>query len=155
MAATEATAVAVRVAGPDDLARLLPLFERFYHEEGFPEAVAGVADNLRQVLAREDTAAFIALAGEEAVGAAAASTSFGLEVGLYAELEDLFVEPAWRRGGVASALVEAAADWARSKGCSDMEIVLTPHAQAKADLAPWSKARGFVDTGRVIYERSL
>ena len=76
-------------------------------------------------------------------------------MGLYAELEDLFVEPAWRRGGVATALVEAAADWARAKGCSDIEIVVTPHAQAKAGLAAWYEARGFVDTGRVIYERAL
>ena len=151
--AAQATAIAVREAGPDDQGLLLPLFERFYAEEGFEGAVAGVADNLRQILARDDTAAFVAFAGEDAV--AAASTSFGLEVGLYAELEDLFVDPAWRGKGAASAIVEAVADWARDKGCSDIEIVLTPHAQAKADLVPWYKARGFVETGRVIYERAL
>ncbi|WP_420348654.1 GNAT family N-acetyltransferase [Pelagibius sp.] len=153
--AAQATAIAVREAGPDDLGLLLPLFERFYAEEGFEGAVAGVAENLRQILARDDTAAFVACAGEDAVGAAAASTSFGLEVGLYAELEDLFVDPVWRAKGAASALVEAVADWARDKGCSDIEIVLTPHALAKASLVPWYEARGFVETGRVIYERAL
>ena len=32
---------------------------------------------------------------------------------------------------------------------------LKPRAQAKDDLAPWYAARGFVDTGRLIYERRL
>ncbi len=145
----------VRQAESSDFDRLLPLFECFYREEGFESAVAGVAGTLRQILQRDDTAAFVALLGERAVGAAATSSAFGLEVGLYAELEDLFVDPDCRGRGVASALVEAAADWARAKGCSDIEIVLTPHGQADDKLIPWYKARGFADTGRVIYERSL
>ncbi|WP_422366348.1 GNAT family N-acetyltransferase [Pelagibius sp.] len=145
----------VRQATETDFDRLLPLFERFYREEGFEKAVSGVAGNLRQILRRDDTAAFIALAGDLAVGATATSSSFGLEVGLYAELEDLFVDPDWRGRGVASMLVEAAADWAKAKGCSDMEIVLTPHGQADDKLAPWYEARGFVNARRVIYERAL
>lgn len=145
----------VQQAGPTDYDDLLKLFERFYREEGFEEAVDGVADNLRQILARADTAAFVARIGAKAVGAAAISTSFGLEAGTYAELEDLYVDPEWRGQGVASALVEAAADWAREAGCRDVEIVLTPHAQSKKELAAWYKARGFADTKRVIYERTL
>lgn len=148
-------AVEVRRAGPADFDALLPLFQRFYREEGFEGAVESVAANLRLLLTRDDNAAFVARVDGRAVGAAALSSAFGLEVGLYAELEDLFVDPAWRGRGVASALVEAGAEWARARGCDDLEIVLTPHAQAKDDLAPWYKARGFVDTGRVIYERAL
>ncbi|GAB4357060.1 MAG: hypothetical protein Kow00114_08390 [Kiloniellaceae bacterium] len=156
MAAEAAVAgLTVRRADPADVEALLPLFERFYREEGFEDAVAGLAGNLQRLLARDDTAAFVAEAGGRAVGAAAASSAFGLEVGLYAELEDLYVDPAWRGRGVASALVEAVAAWARARGCSDLEIVMTPHAQAKDDLAPWYEARGFVSTGRVIYERML
>jgi len=147
--------VTVRRAGPADFDALVTLFERFYREEGFDDAVAVVAVNLRQILQREDTAAFVAEIGGKAVGAAALSTAFGLEAGAYAELEDLYVEPARRGRGVASALVAAGADWARARGCRALEIVLTPHAQAKDDLASWYKARGFVDTGRVIYERRL
>ncbi|MEQ8356700.1 MAG: GNAT family N-acetyltransferase [Kiloniellaceae bacterium] len=147
--------ISVRRAEAADHAALLPLFERFYREEGFDDAVAVVAENLRQILAREDTAAFIAESGGKAVGAAAVSTSFGLEAGLYAELEDLYVDPVWRQRGVASVLVEAVLEWAKARGCRDVEIVLTPRAQAKDDLAPWYAARGFVDTGRLIYERRL
>lgn len=148
-------AFAVRQAGAGDFDALLPLFERFYREEGFADALGGVAANLRQILVRQDTAAFVAEADGTAVGAAAMSTAFGLEAGLYAELEDLYVDPAWRGRGVASALVKAGAAWARGRGCRDVEIVLTPHAQAKDGLAPWYEARGFRSTGRVIYERRL
>jgi len=147
--------VTVRQAGPGDFDALLALFERFYREEGFDDAVAAVAGNLRQILQREDTAAFVAEIGGKAVGAAALSTAFGLEAGAYAELEDLYVDPAWRGRGVASALVAAGADWARARGCRDLEIVLTPHAQAKDDLVTWYEARGFESTGRVIYERRV
>ena len=147
--------VAVRRATSEDHGAALPLFLAFYREEGFPGALDGVPEHLAAAIVRDDTAVFLAFAGAEAVGAAACSSSFGLEVGLYAELEDLYVLPAWRSRGIASKLVEAACDWAQSKGCSDIEIVLTPHAQAKVELKSWYRTRGFTDTGRVIYERQL
>jgi GNAT superfamily N-acetyltransferase len=150
-----AAGVTVRQAGPADFDALLPLFERFYREEGFEAAVTGVAANLRALLERDDTVAFVARTAERAVGAAAASSSFGLEDGAYAELEDLFVEADWRGQGIASALVEAVDGWARARGFASLEIVMTPYAQAKDDLAPWYAKRGFADTGRVIYERRL
>jgi GNAT superfamily N-acetyltransferase len=107
------------------------------------------------VLRRRDTAAFVAEAQGVIVGAAALSTAYGLEVGLYAELEDLYVLPAWRGRGVASALVEACLAWAARRGCHDVEIVLTQHAQAKKGLAAWYARRGFENSGRVIWYREL
>lgn len=147
--------VTVRQAGPADFDALLPLFQRFYREEGFDDAVDAVAANLRQILQRDDTAAFVAESAGTAVGAAALSSAFGLEAGAYAELEDIYVDPDWRGRGVASALMQAGFGWAQARGCRDVEIVLTPHAQAKAGLAPWYEARGFENTGRLIYERRL
>ena len=145
----------VRLAGPADHATMTPLFERFYREEGFARAVEGVAANLARILERADTAAFVAEAGDEVVGVAALSSAFGLEAGLYCELEDLFVEPAWRGRGVGAALVEAAADWGRDRGCRDIEIVVIPEAQAEGRLMPWYASIGFADTGRRIMERPL
>ena len=145
----------VRLAGLADFDRLLPLLERFYREEGFEKSLDSLAGNLRHLLERTDCPAFVALSQGNAVGVAVCSTSFGLEGGAYIELEDLFVEPASRGRGVATALVEAVAEWGRAQGFRKLEIVMTPYAQAKDDLAPWYESRGFADTGRVIYERAL
>lgn len=117
--------------------------------------MAGVPRTLAGVLRRKDTAAFVAEAGGRIVGAAAMSTAYGLEVGLYAEIEDIYALPEWRSRGIASALVEACLAWAKRRGCHDVEIVLTPHAQAKKGLAAWYAKRGFADSGRVIWYREL
>ena len=149
------TEVAVRAAGEDDLAAVQALFEAFYREEGLADAVGAIARTLPEVISRADTACLVAEADGTIVGAAAMSTSYGLEVGLYAELEDIYVTPAWRGQGVATILVEAVVSEARARGCSDVEAVLTPHAQANADLLAWYARRGFKATGRATLERPL
>ena len=69
----------VRRASQDDHACLLPVFEQFYRELGLPEAISDMASTLHELLERSDTAVFVAEAGDDVVGAAALSTSFGLE----------------------------------------------------------------------------
>ena len=146
----------VRPARRSDAAGLVKVFRRFYREERFSRAaIAAVPRTLAGVLRRKDTAAFVAEAEGAIVGAAAMSTAYGLEVGLYGEIEDIYVLPEWRRCGVASALIEACLAWARARGCHDVEIVLTPHAQAKKGLAAWYAKRGFENSGRVIWYREL
>lgn len=153
---SERWAFRVRPARRADAAPLAKLFRRFYREERFSRAAINrVPETLAQVLRRRDTAAFVAEAGRRIVGAAAMSTAYGLEVGLYGEIEDIYVLPAWRRRGVASALVEACLALAQARGCHDVEIVLTPHAQAKKGLAAWYAKRGFESSGRVIWYREL
>ncbi len=105
--------VGVREASRHDYDALRSLFERFYEEEGFSkEAIERIEHSLREVLEREDTAAFVALIGDEVIGGAAMSTTYGLEVGLYGELQDLYVEPEARRRGAGAALVDACLMWA-------------------------------------------
>ena len=146
----------VRRARISDSAPLAKLFRRFYREERFSRAaIAGVRRNLAGVLRRKDTAAFIVEVEGAVIGAAAMSTAYGLEVGLYAELEDIYVLPDWRSRGVASALVEACLAWAARRGCHDVEIVLTPRAQGNKGLAAWYAKRGFESSGRVIWYREL
>ena len=95
-------ALEVRRARQSDAAALIKLFRRFYREERFPRAaIARVPRTLAAVLRRNDTPVFVAEAGGRIIGAAAMSTAYGLEVGLYGELEDIYVLPEWRRCGVA------------------------------------------------------
>lgn len=148
--------VTVRVARGDDLGALQDLFARFYREAGFDAAaIAAIPKTLPAILQRPDTDVFVGLLDGAIVGAAAASTAFGLEVGLYAELEDLYVLSPARNKGVARALVDAVKDWAQRRGCHDLEVVLTPEAQANRRLVDWYSGQGFASTGRVILEYPL
>jgi GNAT superfamily N-acetyltransferase len=50
------------------------------------------------------------------------------EAGGTVELEDLFVDPAWMRRGVATALVNRIADVLRARGVERLEVTANPHA---------------------------
>ncbi|MBO6520028.1 MAG: GNAT family N-acetyltransferase [Rhodospirillales bacterium] len=146
--------IAVRQASQADIPAVQGLFEQFYAEEGFAEAVERISTNLPQLINREDTEVFVAEDAEGTViGAAAMSTAFGLEVGSYAEIEDLYVVPAWRGRGIAGAMVEHCVNWAAKRGCTDVEVVVTPESPRRAELIDWYARRGFRNTGRVILER--
>jgi GNAT superfamily N-acetyltransferase len=57
------------------------------------------------------------------------------------ELEDLFVDPGWRRRGIATALVSRIVDVLRARGVQALEVTANPHAQA------FYSAAGFIDCG--------
>ena len=57
------------------------------------------------------------------------------------ELEDLFVDPAWMRHGIASALVDRIAAVLRMRGVQRLEVTANPHALA------FYRAAGFTDCG--------
>ncbi len=83
------------------------------------------------------------------------TTSFGLENGLIAELEDLYVAPEFRRGGVGSLLVADAATWASDRGCTQLEVVIAPNGRDVEHLHRYYAALGFADDGRRIRSRNL
>jgi aminoglycoside 6'-N-acetyltransferase I len=148
--------VGVREATRFDYDALRSLFERFYREQDLSDAaIERIEHSLRDVLHREDTAAFVALIGDEVVGGAAMSTSYGLETGLCAELQDVYVEPEARGRGAGGALVEAGLMWAERMGCWEVSLVLTPAARADRHLLDWFAKRGFADAGRVAWRREL
>lgn len=45
-----------------------------------------------------------------------------------AELDDLFVDPDWRRRGIAAALVKCIAEVMRARGVERLEVIANPHA---------------------------
>jgi GNAT superfamily N-acetyltransferase len=57
------------------------------------------------------------------------------------ELEDLFVDPDWRRRGIATALVSRIVEVVRARGGQRLEVTANPHAQGFYSVA------GFVDCG--------
>ena len=63
------------------------------------------------------------------------------EAGGSIELEDLFVDPAWRRRGIASGLVSRIVEVLRARGVQSLEVTANPHAQG------FYSAAGFIDCG--------
>lgn len=65
-------------------------------------------------------------------------------------LEGLYVDPAFRRRGIARKLCNAVEDWAASQGCSEFasDVDLRNEESQKAH-----EALGFEETERVIYYR--
>lgn len=57
------------------------------------------------------------------------------------ELEDLFVDPGWRRRGIATALVGRIVDVLRARGAESLEVTANTHARE------FYSAAGFIDCG--------
>jgi GNAT superfamily N-acetyltransferase len=57
------------------------------------------------------------------------------------ELEDVFVDPGWRRRGVAAALLSRIVDVLRAQGAECLEVTANPHARV------FYSAVGFIDYG--------
>jgi GNAT superfamily N-acetyltransferase len=64
-----------------------------------------------------------------------------IEAGGVFELEDLFVDPGWRRRGIAAALVNHIAQVLRARGVERLEVTANPHAMG------FYRAAGFIDCG--------
>jgi aminoglycoside 6'-N-acetyltransferase I len=147
--------VSVRTAGPADLAAVLPLAVAFYAEDGFGTGELALRDNLSVLL--DSALARVAVVQSKArlLGFAITTTSFGLENGLIAELEDLFVEPTARRRGLGGLLIADSVGWAREQGCGRLELVVAPNGRDVGHLLGYYLARGFLDEDRRLIGRPL
>ncbi|WP_454199345.1 GNAT family N-acetyltransferase [Nocardia sp. Marseille-Q1738] len=145
----------VRAAGPVDLSAVLELAVAFYSEDGFTTGEAELRDNLAMLLASSAARVAVAHAADQLLGFAVTTTVFGLENGLIAELQDLFVVPAARRRGVGGRLIDDSAGWARERGCRSLELVIAPNGGEVGHLFAYYLARGFQDEGRRLISRRL
>jgi aminoglycoside 6'-N-acetyltransferase I len=141
---------------PADADELLPLTLDFYRESGFRTSAEQLADHWHHLLRSPAAHTSVAAAPDGSLVAfAVTTTSYGLEKGLIAELEDLFVLPAYRRQRLGSALVDASHAWAHSVRAAHLEVVVAPQGKDVSGLVRWYAGLGFVDEGRRLLARSL
>lgn len=148
--------VEVQVARLTDLDRLTDLAVAFYAEDGFSTPRDALVGNLSHLIgSSEARVALVTDPSDAPIAFGVTTTSFGLENGHIAELEDLYVAPTNRRSGVGAALVEDAAAWANARGCTQIEVVIAPNGQDVEHLHRYYEARGFADEGRRLRTRIL
>jgi aminoglycoside 6'-N-acetyltransferase I len=145
----------LREAVPGDRAAILALAVDFYAEDGFTTPRERLDAHLSHLLVSEAAHAAVIEEGGKVVAFAISTSSYGLENGLIAELEDLYVAPEHRRRGLAGELIEDSARWAAGVGASQLEIVIAPNGQDVSHLFAIYRGHGFTDEGRRILARDL
>ncbi|HUR08464.1 MAG TPA: GNAT family N-acetyltransferase [Nonomuraea sp.] len=146
----------IRTAAPEDLPALLALAVDFYREDGFATSEADLRTNLATLITSPTARVAVSKAADDRVVAfAITTTTFGLESGLIAELEDLYVAPDARRHGEAQRLIEDSVRWSTDRGCGQLEIVIAPNGQDVSHLFDFYRKRGFRDEGRRLLSQPL
>ena len=126
----------------------LSLLRAFFQEEGLEVPALLLEARFDHFAADDRNAVLLAIAGGEVLGIVTLTTSFGLEFGLSAELEDLYVVPEARGRGIAGRLLDAALAWCRARRVQAVYLVVLPQDAAAGRLLPFYANRGFVDEGR-------
>jgi len=137
------TVPTVRRAGFDDLDALTPLFDQYrgFYDQPSDEAVA--RRFLTQRLERNESVVFIAhLDGRPAGFTQLYPTFSSVRAARVWVLNDLFVADGARRHGVAQALIDAAAAFARHDGAIRLELETMPDnrvAQSLYEAGGWQR----------------
>ncbi len=144
-----------RAATQQDCVALLQLAQAFYLEDGFTATEAQLSERLQHLIASSAARVAVSDDGTDLVAFAITTTTYGLESGLSAELEDLYVAPATRRRGLAKELIDDSAHWANSLGVTQLDLVIAPNGLDVQHLHDFYRARGFRDEGRRLIARPL
>jgi ribosomal protein S18 acetylase RimI-like enzyme len=124
----------VRRAGPADVELVAPLFDAYRQFYRRPTDLPGARAFLAERLAQEESVIFVAESGGRAVGFVQlypAFSSTAARPGRLWLLNDLYVVPDARAGGVGRALVRRARTLAEETGACGLELV-TARANAAA-----------------------
>jgi GNAT superfamily N-acetyltransferase len=114
----------IRPAQPGDEVDILRLIQALADYEREPDAVQATADGLRAHLFADEPRVFAHVAEQDGriLGIAVWFLNFSTWTGRHGiYLEDLFVDPTVRGGGVAQGLMTALAAEARVRGCARIE----------------------------------
>lgn len=137
----------VHSADKTDLPALAGLGVKLWPTHTPDDLQAEFAETLRQ----PDAAFFLAVLDAQPVGFAQCGLRYdyveGTDSSPVGYLEGVYVEPEWRRTGVATRLVAACENWARAKGCaefaSDCEL-------DNIDSLRFHLGAGFAEANRII-----
>lgn len=123
---------AVRTALAEDVEPLLRLMAAFYAEAGFSLDGQWAAASFVTLLSKPEWGGvWIAEASGQPVGHAVLTVRYTMEHGgLSGYIDDLFVEPSWRRQGVARALLEAVFQACRERNCQSVQVESAANAAA-------------------------
>ncbi len=131
----------------DSLSGLVPLFSGYLRFYGRPAGEARIRDFLGERLRHGQSVVFMAFRGGRALGFVQLYPAFAsLSLAPSWILNDLFVDPGARGGGVARALMQAARDWGRETGAAEL-FLQTAHdnlpAQRLYESLGWTLDRDF------------
>ena len=109
----------VRIAGPEDATAICDLLDEFNGETLSPDALA---ERLQEVQGLETV--FLGELDELAglLVLRTVPTLSGAEA--WAEITEMYVRPTFHRQGVGRALVQAAVDYGRARGCTEMHLLV-------------------------------
>ena len=137
----------VRQAVFSDLPVLVPLFDAYRQFYGRTPDPAAAESFLRDRFSHGESVLFLAFAADEPAGFTQLYPSFSsVSLARSFILNDLFVVPGRRRAGVASALLRAAVDYARSLGAVRVTLntdIQNATAQATYEAGGWKRDREY------------
>src|SRR5690606_21890501 len=115
--------ISIRIATLDDLDDVAPLFDGYRRFYGRESDLAACRSFLRNRLERNESHILISIAAEHAIGFAQLYPTFSsTALARIFILNDLFVAPGARRGGVGSKLLQASAEFARTHGAIRLNL---------------------------------
>lgn len=143
----------IRIAASDAFIAA-PLFDAYRKFYGMPSDIDIAAQFLRERLVAEESVVVLASVSKEHVGFAQLFRSFSsVHACRVLILNDLFVAPAARRRGVASALLRYAETLALQCGIHRL-VLETTRANVNAQ-ALYARAGWLLDTNAVLFHREL
>lgn len=154
MSASGEPRLALRRATSADLPALLAMLRDFYAEDRIPLDEPRVRRGLAQLLADPALGALLfAEAGGACVGYLLLGWCFSIEQGgRHVLIDELYLVPSARGGGLGGSLLAAACDWARNHGAEVARLEVNRHNPRAKGLY---LRNGFRDDDRDILTRDL
>jgi ribosomal protein S18 acetylase RimI-like enzyme len=116
--------LSVRRATASDVEVLVSLMQDYYAEANFPLDLESASSSFHALLANADSGCvWLAHPGTQPVGHAVLTVRHTMEHGgLSGYVDDLFVQPPFRRAGVGRAMLAQLFAEARCRGCSSVQV---------------------------------